>query len=157
MCIGKALTGGYITLATTLTTAEVSDTIDQHEPGVFMHGPTFMANPLACTAALTSIQLLLDSPWQENIQRIQEKMKLGLSPCKDFEHVKDVRVLGAIGVVEMKQPVHMKNITEAFVKAGVWIRPFGKLVYLMPPFIISDDDLDKLTSTVVSVVGKHNV
>lgn len=156
MCIGKALTGGYMTLAATLTTAEVSGTIDQHEPGVFMHGPTFMANPLACTAALTSIRLLLDSPWQENIQRIEDRLTQDLSPCKDFNHVQDVRVLGAIGVVEMKQPVDMKSITQAFVESGVWIRPFGKLVYLMPPYIVSDDDLEKLTSTVVSVVEKHN-
>ena len=157
MCIGKALTGGYMTLAATLTTAEVSDTIDQHEPGVFMHGPTFMANPLACTAALTSIRLLLDSPWQENIQRIEQQLVQGLSPCKKFNHVNEVRVLGAIGVVEMKQAVDMKSITQAFVDAGVWIRPFGKLVYLMPPYIISDDDLRKLTSTVVHVVEKHNI
>ena len=155
MCLGKALTGGYITLAATLTTAEISDTIDQHEPGVFMHGPTFMANPLACTAALASIRLLLDSPWQENILRIQKKLEQGLSPCKDFKHVQGVRVLGAIGVVEMKHPVDMKSITQDFVDAGVWVRPFGKLVYLMPPYIINNDDLSKLIDVVVAVVERH--
>lgn len=155
MCLGKALTGGYITLAATLTTAEISDTIDQQEPGVFMHGPTFMANPLACTAALASIRLLLDSPWQENILRIQKKLEQGLSPCKDFKHVQDVRVLGAIGVVEMKHPVDMKSITQDFVDAGVWVRPFGKLVYLMPPYIINNDDLSKLIDVVVAVVERH--
>lgn len=155
MCIGKALTGGYLTLAATLTTAKVSDTIDQHEPGVFMHGPTFMANPLACTAALTSIELLLNSPWQKNIKHIEKHLEQGLSPCREFKHVKDVRVLGAIGVVETTQPVNMKTITQAFVDAGVWIRPFGKLVYLMPPFIIHDGDLKTLTSAVVNVVKDH--
>lgn len=152
MCLGKALTGGYLTLAVTLTTQEISDTIDQGEPGVFMHGPTFMANPLACTAALTSIKLLLDSPWQENIKRVEQMLEKGLKPCRNMEHVNDVRVLGAIGVVEMKQPVNMKSITDAFVEAGVWIRPFGKLVYLMPPFVVSDEDLTTLTSAVVSVL-----
>jgi adenosylmethionine-8-amino-7-oxononanoate aminotransferase len=153
MCLGKALTGGYLTLAATLTTKEISDTIDQGDPGVFMHGPTFMANPLACTAALTSIKLLLDSPWQENIKRIEKELEKGLAPCRDMDHVNDVRVLGAIGVVEMKQPVDMKSITTAFINAGVWIRPFGKLIYLMPPFIITDDDLEVLTSAIVSVVA----
>ena len=152
MCLGKALTGGYLTLAATLTTKNISDTIDQGDPGVFMHGPTFMANPLACTAALTSIKLLLDSPWQENIKRIEQGLEKGLAPCRDMDHVNDVRILGAIGVVEMKQAVDMKSITAAFVNAGVWVRPFGKLVYLMPPFVINDDDLATLTSAVVNVV-----
>lgn len=157
MCIGKALTGGYLTLSATLTTKDVSDTIDQGDPGVFMHGPTFMANPLACTAALTSIKLLLESPWQENIKRIERALEKGLAPCRDMDHVNDVRVLGAIGVVEMKQEVDMKSITEAFVDAGAWVRPFGKLVYLMPPFVINDDDLTTLTSVVVSVLeGQSN-
>jgi adenosylmethionine-8-amino-7-oxononanoate aminotransferase len=155
LCIGKSLTGGYMTLAATLTTEQVSQTIDAGEPGVFMHGPTFMANPLACTAALTSIQLLLESDWQKNIQRIEKGLEQGLAPCRDLGQVAEVRVLGASGVVEMKQAVAMKAITEAFVKAGVWVRPFGKLVYLMPPFIISDEDLATLTSTVVEIVAQQ--
>jgi len=156
MCVGKALTGGYLTLAATLTTDEVASTIDQGEPGVFMHGPTFMANPLACTAASTSIRLLLNSDWQQNISRIQSGLETGLSPCRELKQVKEVRVLGAIGVVEMQQAVNMKTIAPAFVDAGVWVRPFGKLVYLMPPFIINDDDLNTLTAAVVNVVKHHN-
>lgn len=152
MCIGKALTGGYLTLAATLTTDEIATTIDEGDPGVFMHGPTFMANPLACTAALTSTQLLLKSNWQNNIQIIESLLKNGLSTCSDFNTVKEVRVLGAIGVVEMKAAVDMKIITNAFVDAGVWVRPFGKLIYLMPPYIIDEDDLNKLISAVVSTI-----
>jgi adenosylmethionine-8-amino-7-oxononanoate aminotransferase len=152
MCIGKALTAGYLTLAATLSTKEIAATIDGHDPGVFMHGPTFMANPLACTAALTSINLLIESDWQQRIVSIEKKLRQGLSVCFDFENVNDVRVLGAIGVVEMKQAVDMKKITEEFVAAGVWLRPFGKLVYVMPPFIITDDDLDILIAAMVSVI-----
>ncbi len=153
MCVGKALTGGYMTLAATLTTEEVSNTMSHGAPGVFMHGPTFMANPLACTAALTSIRLLLESSWQQNIQRIESGLEQGLTPCRKFAQVQEVRVLGAIGVVELKMPVDMKAITEKFVAAGVWVRPFGKLVYLMPPFIISNTELQQLTSAVTSILA----
>ena len=155
MCIGKSLTGGYLTLAATLTTTEIADTIDSGEPGVFMHGPTFMANPLACTAALTSTQILLNSQWQEDIKKIETQLKEELEICNTFDNVNEVRVLGAIGVIEMKQPVDMKIITEAFVNAGIWVRPFGKLVYLMPPFIIENKDLNKLISSVVDTVKNH--
>ncbi|MEJ2141662.1 MAG: adenosylmethionine--8-amino-7-oxononanoate transaminase [Gammaproteobacteria bacterium] len=155
MCIGKALTGGYMTMAATVTTKDVADTIDHGEPGVFMHGPTFMANPLACTAALTSINLLLDSDWQKQIERIQAILAKQLIPAHEFSNVREVRTFGAIGVIEMKHPVDMKAITEAFVDAGVWVRPFGKLVYLMPPFVISDEDLTRLAQTVVEVVRQQ--
>jgi adenosylmethionine-8-amino-7-oxononanoate aminotransferase len=153
MCIGKALTGGYLSLAATITTKDIYEAIDNGEPGVFMHGPTFMANPLACTAALTSIDLLLKSNWQENISRIEKGLENGLMLCKEMNHVADVRVLGAIGVVELKNEVDMQKVIPEFVKRGVWIRPFGKLTYLMPPYIINDDDLNFLTKALVEVVG----
>ena len=153
MCIGKALTGGYMSLAATITTRVVSEIISQGEPGVFMHGPTFMANPLACTAALTSLKILLESPWQSEISRIEKQLVAGLEPCQALDVVKDVRVLGAIGVVELVNPVDMATVQSLFVEAGVWIRPFGKLVYLMPPFIIQNDDLEKLTTSIVDIVS----
>ena len=156
MCVGKALTGGYMTLAATLSTDEVSATISQSDPGVFMHGPTFMANPLACSVANASLNLLLGSEWESDISRIELGLKTGLAPCADLSHVAEVRVLGAIGVVELKQPVDMKTIQPALVAQGVWVRPFGRLVYLMPPYITSDEDLSKLTQAVVKVVSALN-
>jgi adenosylmethionine-8-amino-7-oxononanoate aminotransferase len=153
MCVGKALTGGYMSLAATITTRDISETISQGEPGVFMHGPTFMANPLACTAALTSLKILLESPWQSEISRIEKQLVAGLQPCRTLNVVKDVRVLGAIGVVELTSPVDMQTIQPLFVDAGVWVRPFGKLVYLMPPYIILNDDLETLTTSIVDVVS----
>ena len=153
MCIGKALTGGYLSLAATLTTNDIHKVIDEGEPGVFMHGPTFMANPLACSAALASINLLLQSPWQQAISRIEKGLENGLMACKEMSHVDDVRVLGGIGVVELKNEVDMQKVIPEFIKRGVWVRPFGKLVYLMPPYIINDDDLSLLTAALVEVVS----
>jgi len=154
MCIGKSLTGGYMTLAATLTSEQVSSTIDQGNPGVFMHGPTFMANPLACAVALASINLLLESEWAANIHRINKALTAGLKPCQELDPVEQVRTLGAIGVVELKLPVDMKTITQQFVDAGVWIRPFGKLVYLMPPYITEDEDLEKLCAVIYQTLEK---
>lgn len=152
MCVGKALTGGYMTLAATLTTREISAAIGAGNPGLFMHGPTFMANPLACATALASLELLTDSPWQQRVADIEAGLRTGLEPCRVMQHVADVRVLGAIGVVELKRAVDMRVMQPRFVDAGVWVRPFGKLVYLMPPFIIDEQDLRVLTDAVVKVV-----
>jgi adenosylmethionine-8-amino-7-oxononanoate aminotransferase len=154
MCVGKALTGGYMTLAATLATARVSQAISEGKPGVFMHGPTFMANPLACAVANASIDLLLSGDWQQKVTEIERWLRDGLKPCNELGGVREVRVLGAIGVVELHKPVDMKQIQPAFVEEGVWVRPFGKLVYLMPPFIISKPQVKLLTDKMHKVLGK---
>ncbi len=154
MCVGKALTGGYLSLAATLTTESVSSAISQDDPGTFMHGPTFMANPLACAAGLASLELLLELPWQQNVQKIEQQLRSELEPCGRLPKVRDVRVLGAIGVVELDQPVDMKSVQQKFVDEGVWIRPFNRLVYLMPPYIIGETDLRQLTDAVLKVVSE---
>jgi adenosylmethionine-8-amino-7-oxononanoate aminotransferase len=155
LCLGKALTGGYMTLAATLCTEDVGSTIS-HNGGVFMHGPTFMANPLACAAAVASINLLRASPWQQRIAEMEAQLLKELSPCLAHPAVADVRVLGAIGVVQMKEPVDMAEAQRFFVARGAWIRPFGTLVYLMPPYIISAAELSVLTSASVSFVQSRS-
>ncbi|WP_457668906.1 adenosylmethionine--8-amino-7-oxononanoate transaminase [Thiolapillus sp.] len=155
LCLGKSLTGGYLSLAATLTTDDIATTISSRPPGVFMHGPTFMANPLACAVAHASIGLLLESPWQQRISKIEQELEYGLAPCRELPSVAEVRVLGAIGVVELKQPVDMKTLQPAFVDAGVWVRPFGKLVYLMPAYVMEAQDLRRLCSATVDVITRH--
>ncbi|AYA03883.1 adenosylmethionine--8-amino-7-oxononanoate transaminase [Acinetobacter sp. WCHAc010034] len=153
MCIGKGLTGGYMTLSAVLTSAHVAETISRSEAGVFMHGPTFMANPLACAVALKSTQLLLAQDWQANIQRIEQQLRHRLQPLAALEYVQDVRILGAIGVVELKFNVDMQALQRQFVERGIWVRPFGKLVYVMPPYVISDAELNTLLQQLAAVVA----
>ena len=155
LCLGKGLTGGYMTLAATLANEEVALTICGNEPGVFMHGPTFMGNPLACACARASIDLLCTQDWRANIARIERSLTDGLAPCRGIDGVADVRTLGAIGVVELERPIDMRMAAPAFVERGVWVRPFGRLVYVMPPYVISDDELAMLTDAIGTVVARH--
>ena len=152
MCMGKGLTGGYMTLSATLTTKHIAETISRGEAGVFMHGPTFMANPLACAVAAKSTELLISQDWQSNIQRIETQLRTALTPLQSLEYVHEVRVLGAIGVVELTFNVDMKTLQQEFVRRGIWVRPFGKLVYVMPPYVITTQELKTLLEQLVEVV-----
>ena len=156
MCVGKALTGGYMTLSATLTTRHIADTISQGDAGCFMHGPTYMGNPLACAVANASLSLLEQGHWVNQVAQIEAQLKTELLPLKQAKSVKDVRVLGAIGVVEMVEPVNMAKLQKYFVDEGVWIRPFGQLIYIMPPYIISPEKLTKLTQAIEKAVNLTN-
>ncbi len=154
MCVGKALTGGYLTMAATLCTEEVADGVCAPPAGAFMHGPTFMANPLAAAVANANLGLLLSSPWRETVRRIEAELAAGLAPAADLPGVAEVRTLGAVGVIETREPVDMAVIQPLLVDLGVWIRPFGRLVYTMPPFITSTADVATVTSAMVEAVAR---
>ena len=156
MCLGKTLTGGYLTLAATLCTDEIAKTISEGEASCFMHGPTYMANPLACAVANASIDLLLEQNWQEKVALIEKQFKKELIPLSSYEKVKSTRVLGSIGVVETTQAVNVANIQKRFVELGVWIRPFGKLVYIMPPLIIEPEQISQLVKAIATVLVEED-
>jgi adenosylmethionine---8-amino-7-oxononanoate aminotransferase len=151
MCVGKALTGGYITLAATLCSREIAHTISTHEPGALMHGPTFMANALACAVGVASVELLLGGDWRSSVRAVGEGLRSGLSSAASLPGVADVRVLGAIGVIEMERPVDLRVATPVALEHGVWLRPFRNLIYAMPPYICTPEELAQICSAMVAV------
>jgi adenosylmethionine-8-amino-7-oxononanoate aminotransferase len=152
MCVGKAMTGGYLSMAATLCTSEVAAAVSSEATGALMHGPTYMGNPLAAAVSAASIRLLLDQDWAAEVSRIEAGLRAGLAPAAELGSVADVRVLGAIGVIETREELSMDALQEAVLQHGVWIRPFGKLVYTMPPYISTDDDVAAITDAMVTAV-----
>jgi adenosylmethionine-8-amino-7-oxononanoate aminotransferase len=155
LCLGKCLTGGYLSLAATLCNEKIALGISQGEASAFMHGPTFMANPLATAIASASIDLLLSQDWQATVNNMQVQLNKGLAEAIELDNVCDVRTLGSLGVVELKQAVDMTSIQQQLVERGIWLRPFGKLVYTIPPYVMSNDDIAKLTHALVEVVAAN--
>jgi adenosylmethionine-8-amino-7-oxononanoate aminotransferase len=153
MCVGKALTGGYLTLAAVLCQPHVADGIASSESGVLMHGPTFMANPLACAVAVANLDLLTASDWRSNVARISRALTAGLAPAMTLDHVVDVRVLGAVGVIQVDRSVDMEVVTKTALQHGVWVRPFRDLIYTMPPYVCTDEDLTTISSGLVAAAG----
>ena len=151
MCVGKALTGGYITLAATLCTRRIADTISASEAGALMHGPTFMANALACAVAVASVEVLLGQDWRSRVAEINAGLTTGLEPARTLPGVADVRVRGAIGVIETDRPVDLRIATPVAIDHGVWLRPFRNLIYAMPPFICPPEEIAQITSAMVAV------
>ncbi len=155
--LGKAITGGYMSFAAVVATESVARTISEGEAGVFMHGPTFMGNPLACAVGVASFDLLVGSSWRERVQRIEAQLKTELEEARDYPGVSDVRVIGAIGVIETRRPVDIQEAQKLFVERGIWVRPFGRNVYLMPPYIIEPHELTRLTEGIKAVVKQLGV
>ncbi|HHX8549757.1 adenosylmethionine--8-amino-7-oxononanoate transaminase [Vibrio alginolyticus] len=156
LCVGKALTGGYMTLSATLASKHVADTVCGGDAGCFMHGPTFMGNPLACAVATASLELIEQGNWQQQTQQIETLFSELLPKLEEYELVKNTRWLGAIGVVETHRPVNMETIQALFVEHGVWIRPFGKLIYMMPPFISKPEDIEKLVNAIDAALQRKD-
>lgn len=156
MCLGKTLTGGYITLAATLCTSEIAETISNGEAGCFMHGPTFMGNAIACAVANASIDLLFENNWQQQVASIEQSLQALILPLKSHERVKDARVLGTIGAIECEQSVNVAQIQKRFVQLGVWIRPFGKLIYIIPPLITDKAQLTTLVAAIATVIDEDD-
>jgi adenosylmethionine-8-amino-7-oxononanoate aminotransferase len=154
LCVGKALTGGYLTLAAVLTTADVAAAVDASPAGAMMHGPTFMANPLACAVASANLDLLASYDAEHEINRIGHGLASGLAPAKELASVRDVRSIGAVGVIELDRPVDVAGVTEAALDRDVWVRPFRNLVYAMPPYVTSDEELATITSALVGAVAE---
>lgn len=152
MCVGKALTGGYLSMAATLCTPEVARWVSRTESSALMHGPTFMGNPLGCAVALASVRLLLDQPWRARVAAIEVELRKGLAPAMHRPNVADVRVLGAIGVIETAEALPVAAMQEVSLDHGVWLRPFGRLIYTMPPYVSSDDDIERITDAMVAIV-----
>lgn len=151
MCVGKALTGGYLTLAATLCTRRIAESISAHPPGALMHGPTFMANALACAVGVASVELLLAGDWRARVQEIEHGLRAGLEPAAELSNVVDVRVLGAVGVLELDRDVDLRVATPAAIEHGVWLRPFRNLVYVMPPYICTAEEIGQITSAMTEV------